>query len=117
MSKVKQAKFFGVLIAILLIIWAIWPLFNGTTVTNDVIATSIIFLMIAIGYIVVLCVPSWLKAVLFFEGIIIMVVGFIFLTIPYNYIFLIFGLIIVIISILAYRQKLPNSVLKIFYRR
>ena len=43
MSKVKQAKFFGVLIAILLIIWAIWPLFNGTAVTNDVIATSVIF--------------------------------------------------------------------------
>lgn len=109
-------KLLGVLLALMLIVWALTPIFRHQPLTNDVIATAIILIMIAVAYFIILFNPSWLKAVLFFEGIIIAVCGYMLLDIPYNIELIIVGLIVLIISILAYLQKLPPNILKWFYR-
>ena len=84
--------------------------------TNDVLATAIILVMIGIAYLIIMYNPGWTKAVFFFEGIIIAVCGYMFLDYPYNLELAIVGLIIIIIAILAYLQKLPANILKWFYR-
>ncbi len=118
MSKnVKIIKYIGIVLALLLIYEAVKPFIFGQTVNGDVIATSIILVCIAIGYSVTVFKPSWLKAVLFFEGIIIAFSGYSLVQIPYNYIIAIIGFIIFLISVLAYTQKLPDKFLRIFYRQ
>ena len=116
MANVKMFKLLGVMLALMLIVWGLSPIFRHQALTNDVIATAIILIMIAVAYLIILFNPSWLKAIFFFEGIIIGVCGYMLLDIPYNIGFLIVGLIIVIIAILAYLQKLPPNILKWFYR-
>lgn len=116
MANVKMFKYLGVMLAVALIVWAIAPFLMHQPITNDVMATAIIFIMIAVAYLIILYNPSWLKAVFFFEGIIIGVSGYMLLSYPYNIGFAVVGLIIIIISILAYLQKLPPSILKWFYR-
>lgn len=116
MANVKMFKLLGVLIALMLIVLAIYPFLRHQPITNDTVATSIIFIMIAVAYIIILFNPSWTKAVFFFEGIVIGISGYMLLDNPHNYGFAILGLIIIIIAILAYLQKLPPSILKWFYR-
>ena len=79
-------------------------------------ATSIILILIAIAYLIILFNPSWTKAVFFFEGIVIGVCGYVLLDYPFNIELVVVGVIIIIIAILAYLQKLPPSILKWFYR-
>ena len=109
-------KLLGIVLALMLIIWALTPIFRHQALTNDVMATIIILIMIAVAYLVILFNPSWTKAVFFFEGIIIAVVGYMFLDFPYNLELAIVGLIIIAIAVLAYLQKLPPNILKWFYR-
>ena len=116
MANIKMFKLLGVLLALMLVIWAILPILRHQTLNNELIATAIILIMIAAAYLVILFNPSWTKAVFFFEGIIIGVSGYILLSHPFNAIFLVIGLFIVMIAILAYIQKLPAGVLKWFYR-
>lgn len=116
MRNVKMFKLLGVFLALMLIVWGLTPIFRHQTLTNDVIATSIILILIAIAYLIIMFNPSWTKAVFFFEGIVIGVCGYMLLDVPYNYELLLVGLIIVVIAILAYLQKLPPSILKWFYR-
>lgn len=116
MANVKMFKLLGVMLAVMLIVWAISPFLRHQPITNDVMATAIIFILIAIAYFVILYNPSWTKAVFFFEGIVIGVSGYMLLDSPYNIEFAVVGLIIIIIAILAYLQKLPPSILKWFYR-
>ena len=116
MANVKMFKLLGVLLALMLIVWALTPILRHQPLTNEVIATAIILLMIAIAYLVIMFNPSWTKAVFFFEGIISAVSGYLLLAHPYNIEFLVVGVIIIIIAILAYLQKLPPSILKWFYR-
>ena len=116
MANVKMFKLLGVILALALIVWAIFPFVTHKPITNDVLATAIILIMIAVAYLVILYNPSWTKAVFFFEGIVIGVSGYMLLDYPYSIEFAIVGLIIVIIAILAYLQKLPPSILKWFYR-
>ena len=116
MANVKMFKLLGVLLAIMLIVWAIYPILRHQPLTNEVLATAIILILIAIAYLIILFNPSWTKAVFFFEGIVIAVCGYMLLAYPYSIEFVIVGLIIVIIAILAYMQKLPPSILKWFYR-
>lgn len=115
MIKVKNIKLLGILLAILVIFLGIRSLFTQT-ITNDSIASAIILVLIGIAYIVIVAKPQWVKAVFFFEGIIIGISGYMLLVIPYNYLLGIIGLVIVVIAILAYLQKLPMSILKYFYR-
>ncbi len=109
-------KLLGVLVALLLIIWGILPFLRHQPITNDVIATAIILIMIAVAYMIIMFNPGWTKAVFFFEGIIIAVAGYMLLGFPYNLEFVIVGVIIIIIAILAYLQKLPPKMLRWFYR-
>jgi hypothetical protein len=100
----------------MLIVWGLTPIFRHEALTNDVLATAIILVMIGIAYLIIMYNPGWTKAVFFFEGIIIAVCGYLFLDYPYNLELAIVGLIIIIIAILAYLQKLPANILKWFYR-
>ena len=116
MANVKMFKILGVLLAVMLIVWALLPILRHQPLTNDVMATTIILITIAIAYLIILFNPSWTKAVFFFEGIVIGVCGYVLLDYPFNIELLIVGVIIIIIAILAYLQKLPPSILKWFYR-
>lgn len=116
MANVKMFKLLGVLLALILIVWAIVPFLRHQPITNDIIVTAIILILIAVAYFIILFNPSWTKAVFFFEGIVIGVSGYMLLPFPYNIELAIVGLIIIIIAILAYLQKLPPSILKWFYR-
>ena len=116
MVNVKMFKLLGVMLALVLIVWAISPFLRHQPITNDVMATAIILILIAVAYFIIMFNPGWTKAVFFFEGIVIGVSGYMLLAYPYSIEFVIVGLIIVIIAILAYMQKLPPSILKWFYR-
>lgn len=116
MITVKNINRLGILLALLLIFWGVSPFVTNTLITNDILATSIILILIGVGYIIAIFKPQWLKAILFFEGLVIGVSGWMLLNVPYNYLFLVIGLVILLIAILAYIQKLPNSILRFFYR-
>lgn len=116
MANVKMFKILGGCLALMLIVWSLLPIIRHQPLTNDVMATSIIFIMIGIAYLVILYNPSWTKAVFFLEGIIIAVSGYMLLDFPYNLEFAIVGIIIIAIAVLAYLQKLPPNILKWFYR-
>lgn len=116
MANVKMFKLLGVMLALMLIFWGISPFLRHQPITNDVIATAIILILIAVAYFIILFNPSWTKAVFFFEGIVIGVSGYMLLAYPYNIELAIVGIIIIIIAVLAYLQKLPPSILKWFYR-
>ena len=116
MANVKMFKLLGIMLALVLIVWAIAPFVTHKPITTDVMATAIILILIAIAYFIILYNPSWTKAVFFFEGIVIGVSGYMLLDYPYSIEFAIVGLIIIIIAVLAYLQKLPPSILKWFYR-
>lgn len=116
MANVKMFKLLGVMLALMLILWGVSPILRGETLTNDVIATAIILVLIAIAYFVILFNPSWTKAVFFMEGIVIAVSGYLLLDYPYSIEFIIIGLIIIIIAVLAYLEKLPANILRWFYK-
>ena len=115
MANVKMFKLLGIMLALMLIVWAIYPFVTHRPITVEVIATAIILILIAVAYFVILYNPSWTKAVFFFEGIVIGVSGYMLLDYPYSIEFVIVGLIIVLIAVLAYLQKLPPSILKWIY--
>ena len=116
MSRIKTIKMLGMVLAAVLIIVGILPIIRGDVLTNDSIATSIILILLGIAYIIITFKPEWTKAVFFFEGIVIGVVGYSILAFPYNIGFAIIGLLIIAIAILAYLMKLPQGMLKFFYR-
>ncbi len=116
MSRIKTFKMLGMLLAVVLIIVGILPVIRGEVLTNDSIATSIILILLGIAYIIITFKPEWTKAVFFFEGIVIGVVGYTILAFPYNIGFAIIGIIIIAIAVLAYLMKLPKGILKFFYR-
>ena len=116
MANIKMFKLLGVMLALILIIWGIAPILRGQPLTNDILATAIIFILIAFAYFIIMFKPPWTKAVFFFEGIVIGVAGYMLLDYPYNIELSIVGLIIIVIAILAYLQKLPPNILKWFYR-
>lgn len=116
MANVKMFKLLGVMLALMLIVWAIAPFFRNQPVTNDTLATAIILILIAVAYFIILFNPGWTKAVFFFEGIVIGVSGYMLLAYPYNIELAIVGVIIILIAVLAYLQKLPPGILKWFYR-
>ena len=116
MANVKMFKLLGVALALMLIVWAISPFIRHQPITNDVMATAIILILIAVAYFIIMFNPGWTKAVFFFEGIVIGVSGYMLLNYPYNIELAIVGLIIIIIAILAYLQKLPPNILKWFYK-
>ena len=116
MANIKMFKILGIALALMLIAWGLSPILRHQTMTNDVIATSIILILIGVAYLIIMYNPGWTKAVFFFEGIVIGVAGYMLLDFPYNLEFAIVGIIIIAIAVLAYLQKLPPNILKWFYR-
>lgn len=116
MANVKMFKLLGVMLALVLIVWGLSPFLRHQTITNEVIATAIILVLIGVAYLIILFNPSWTKAVFFFEGIVIAVAGYMLLDMPYSIELVVVGLFIIAIAVLAYLQKLPPSILKWFYR-
>ena len=116
MANIKMFKLLGVMLALILIVWALTPFFRHQAITNNVIATAIVLILIAVAYLIILFNPSWTKAVFFFEGIVIGVSGYMLLAYPYNLELALVGVIIILIAVLAYLQKLPPNILKWFYR-
>lgn len=116
MANVKMFKLLGVMLALVLIIWGVSPFLRHEPITNNIMATAIILVLIGIAYLIILFNPGWTKAVFFFEGIVIGVSGYMLLAFPYNIGFAVVGLIIVAIAVLAYLGKLPPGILKWFYR-
>ena len=102
MSRIKTIKMLGMILAVMLIVIGILPIIKGEVLTNDSIATSIILILLGIAYLIISFRPQWTKAVFFFEGIVIGVVGYMILDIPYNYGFAIIGLFIVAIAVLVF---------------
>ena len=66
MANVKMFKLLGVMLAVMLIVWGISPIIRHQPLTNDVIATAIILILIAIAYLIIMFNPSWTKAVFFY---------------------------------------------------
>jgi NADH:ubiquinone oxidoreductase subunit K len=116
MANVKLFKVLGIFLAVMLIVLGVYPFITHQQITNDVMATSIILILLAVAYCVILYNPSWTKAVFFFEGIVIGVSGYMLLDYPYGIEFAVVGVIIILIAVLAYMQKLPPNILKWFYR-
>ena len=111
--KISRIQQFSVIFTFIMISWAMLPFFGYYTLDNISIATSIILILIGVAYPLSLFKPQWNKAILLIEGIIFGVVGLIFLD---NLLFLVFGIAIAILAILAYMKKLPKKLLKFFYK-
>ena len=116
MARIKIIQKLGMVLAVVLIIIGLLPIIRKEVLTNDSLATSIILVLLGIAYLIITLKPEWTKAVFFFEGIVIGVAGYMILAFPYNIGFAVIGLIIVAIAVLAYTMKLPQGILKYFYR-
>ena len=112
--KTTRIQQFSIIFFFIMLSWAMLPFFGFGTLDDVSIATSIVLILIAVAYPLVLIKPQWNKSLLFCEGIIFAAVGFIL--IKSLAILMIIGLVLVILSILAYMRKLPKSLLKFFYK-
>ena len=112
-SKIQQ---FSIVFAFIMITWGLLPFFNlgGTTLNNNTMATSTILFLLGIAYPLIVFTPEWKKAVLLVEGIIFASVGVAFLEPLFNLYFLIIGIFFIVISVLAYANKLPKSISRFF---
>ena len=114
--KTNRIQQFSIFFAFIMISWAMLPFFGLATFNETSIATSIILILIGIAYPLAVIKPQWNKSLLFFEGLIIATLGFIFLEPLGSPLLLIIGVALAILSVLAYMRKLPNGLLKFFYK-
>ena len=114
--KISRIQQFSVIFVFIMITWAMLPFFGYGNLDNTNIATSIILVLVGIAYPLSLFKPQWNKSLLFLEGIIVVAIGLIFFKPLYNLLFLVIGLALAILAILAYMGKLPKGLLKFFYR-
>ncbi|WP_297982157.1 hypothetical protein [uncultured Methanobrevibacter sp.] len=107
--KITKKTIILLAFSVILMVLGLWNYADANPVTYDVIASSVV--LVVVGWTLALSVfeRSWTKAALFFDGLVFIAVGIAFLLSPYNYIFMLFGLIILVVSILAYLNKLPIS--------
>jgi hypothetical protein len=114
-SRVQQ---FSIIFAFIMLTWALLPFFNlaGMTINANSIATSTILALVGIAYPLVLLKPQWNKPMLLIEGFVFAAVGLIFLQPLDNLLFFIIGVFLAIIAVLAYARKLPNGLLRLFYK-
>lgn len=114
--KINKIQQFSVIFAFIMISWGMLPFFGYGALDNTNIATSVILMLVGIAYPLSLFKPQWNKSLLLLEGIIFAAAGLIFLKPLYNLLFIIIGVALAILAILAYARKLPNSLLKFFYK-
>ncbi|ADC46545.1 hypothetical protein mru_0694 [Methanobrevibacter ruminantium M1] len=100
----------------LLIILGLWNYMSVPKPGLDIIASSLV--LVAVGWTLAMSVfePNWIKAAIFIDGLVFVLVSITFLVSPINYVFLLFGIILVAIAVLAYLRKLPDNILRYFYR-
>ena len=74
----------------ILIILGLWNYADSNPVTLEVIASTVV--LVVVGWTLALTVfePSWTKAAIFIDGLIFFAVGITFLLMPYNIIFIFF---------------------------
>ena len=102
--------------SVMLIVLGLWNYVDAHPATYDVIASSVV--LIVVGWTIAMSVfePSWTKVAIFIDGLIFILVGITFLLMPYNLIFILFGVILLAIAIAAYLGKLPVSFLRLFHK-
>lgn len=115
MSYGSRMRMYSIIFFFVMISLALVPFYYGQPFTGENIASAFIIILVGVVFPLVSFKPQWNKAVLFFEGILFAFLGYNYLANPINYIFLVFGLILVAISLLAYVKKLPPKLLKFFY--
>jgi len=114
--KIGRIQQFSIVFMFIMVSWAMLPFVGYGTLNNTSIATSIILALIGVAYPLSLFKPQWNKSLVFFEGIIFAATGLIFLKDFDSLLFLILGGALAILAILAYARKLPNGLLKFFYK-
>ena len=102
--------------SVILMVLGLWNYVDASPVTYDVIASSVV--LIVVGWTLAMSVfePSWTKAAILIDGLIFVLVGITFLLMPYNLIFIIFGIVLLVIAVAAYLGKLPKSFLRLFHK-
>lgn len=116
MSFKSRMHMYSILFLFVMISLAISPFYLGEPLTNENLATSFLIALVGVAFPLVSFRPEWNKAMLLIEGILFAVIGYTYLINPYNYVFLVFGILLVAISILAYMKKLPSRFLRFFYQ-
>ncbi|WP_295722962.1 hypothetical protein [uncultured Methanobrevibacter sp.] len=116
MSFKSRMHMYSILFLFVMISLAISPFYLGEPLTNENLATSFLISLVGVAFPLVSFRPEWNKAMLLIEGILFALIGYTFLINPYNYVFLVFGLLLIVISILAYVKKLPPRFLRFFYQ-
>lgn len=114
----KSGKFskMGVLISIILVALAAYNIATAKVIDHDCVMITIILVVVGVTYATSTFVPAWLKAAVFVDGVV-FAFSFFFMTSPLNIVFGVVGLLLLALSILAYIQKLPNSLLRLFYQK
>ena len=86
--------------SVILMVLGLWNYADANPVTYDVIASSVV--LIVVGWTLAMSVfePSWTKAAILIDGLI----------------FILFGIILLAIAIAAYLGKLPVSFLRLFHK-
>ena len=102
--------------SVILMVLGLCNYVDANPVTYDVIASSVV--LIVVGWTLAMSVfePSWTKAAILIDGLIFVLVGITFLLMPYNLIFIIFGIVLLAIAVAAYLGKLPKSFLRLFHK-
>ena len=102
--------------SVILMVLGLWNYVSAHPVTYDIIASSVV--LIVVGWTLAMSVfePSWTKAAIFIDGLIFVLVGITFLLMPYNLIFILFGIILLVIAVAAYLGKIPKSFLRLFHK-
>ncbi|WP_461463118.1 hypothetical protein [Methanobrevibacter sp.] len=116
MSFKSRMHMYSILFLFVMISLAISPFYLGEPLTNENLATSFLIALVGVAFPLVSFRPEWNKAMLLIEGILFAVIGYTYLINPYNYVFLVFGILLIAISILAYMKKLPPRFLWFFYQ-
>ncbi len=115
MTYQKRMQVYSIVFLFVMISLAIAPFYLGEPFTSENLATAVLVCLVGVAFPLVSYRPEWNKAMLFCEGILFAILGYMFLENPYNYVFLVFGIVLIVISILAYMKKLPPRLLGYFY--
>ena len=113
--KFTMRKIILLAFSALLIILGLWNYMSVPKPGLDIIASSLV--LVAVGWTLAMSVfePSWVKAAIFIDGLVFILVALTFLLMPYNLIFIVFGIILIAIAVAAYLGKLPKSFLRLFH--
>ena len=112
--KITKKSIILLAFSVILMVLGLWNYADANPVTYEIIASSVV--LIVVGWTLAMSVfePSWTKAAIFIDGLIFVLVGITFLLMSYNLIFILFGIILLVIAVAAYLGKLLKSFLRLF---